>query len=130
MKFKQGDVVISGPYLIRADGKPGTPQDHLQAAELALISEQRGAHMILAVVQDIGSGGFNVEARYLAWDRVMEPVDRYNLNGITYLPADSRDYKMTDLLDREQNNVNRMIAWLQYDGQQAWIAEHQPEATM
>ncbi len=83
--------------------------------------------MILAIVQDVDSKGMNVEARYLTWDTVMESVDEYGLNGTTRLPADSRDYKLTELFDREKNNVNRIIAWLQYDGQQAWIAQHQPE---
>ena len=127
MKFQQGDTIISGPYLIRANGKAGTPQDHLHTEELARISQQRGSHMILGLVQEAGRHGIGVEARYLTWDNMVEAVDNYNLSGLTYLPSNSRDYKMTELLDREKDDVDRMIAWLQYDGQQAWIAEHQPE---
>ena len=129
MKFQQGDTIISGPYLIQADGKAATPQDQVQTNKLALarISRIRGSHMILGVVQNADLKGISVEARYLAWDNVVEFVENYNLSGLTYLPLDSRGYKMTELLDREEDNVNCMIAWLQYDGQQTWIAKHQPE---
>lgn len=126
-KYKEGDCIISGPYLIKADGKAATPEDHDRAVKLARISEQRGAHMILGLVEDVGPGGITVEARYLAWDNVVEPVDGYNLNGTTFLPADGEDYKLTELFDRERDNVDRMIAFLQFAGQEQWCAEHEPE---
>lgn len=128
MKFQQGDTIISGPYLIlEKNGKAVTPQDHYSNKELARISQVRGSHMILAVVVEAWRKGLRVEARYLVWDNVVASVDDYSLNGVTFLPRGSRDYKMTELLDRENDDVNCMITWLQYDGQQAWIAEHEPE---
>ena len=128
MKFQQGDVIISGPYLIQTDGKAIKPEkQEVQAQKLASISQVRGSHMILAVVQEVVPQGIRVEARYLVWNTVVESVDSYSLSGITYLPTGSRDYEMTELLNREENDVNRITAWLQYEGQQTWIAKHQPE---
>ena len=126
-KYKEGDCIISGPYLIKADGKAATPEERDQQVKLAQISKERGAHMILGLVSDVGAGGIRVEARYLAWDKQVESVDGYNLNGTTFLPADGEDYKLTELFDRERDNVERMIAFLQFAGQESWCAEHEPE---
>ena len=128
-KYKEGDCIISGPYLIRADGKATTLEEQERAVTMAKISEERGPHMILALVTDVGMGGIRVEARYLAWDHVVESVDGYNLSGTTFLPSDSEDYKLTELFDREHGNVERMIAFLQFAGQEQWCAKHEPEET-
>ena len=126
-KYIEGDVIISGPYLIKADGKAATPEEQSRAAKMSQISQERGAHMILGTVLDAGPGGIRVEARYLAWDTVVESVEGYNLTGVTFLPVDSPDYKLTELFDRERDDVDRMIAFLQFAGQEQWCAEHEPK---
>jgi hypothetical protein len=126
-KYKEGDCIISGPYLIKSDGKAATPEERDRNVKLAKISQQRGAHMILGLVQDVGPGGIRVEARYLVWDEQVESVDGYNLTGTTFLPVGEEDYALTELFDRERDNVERMIAFLQFAGQERWCAEHEPE---
>ena len=127
MKFKVGDTIISGPYLIKVDGSAGTPNDRIKTEKLAQISLERGTHMILGKVVAASKLGIHVEARYLMWNSAVEEVGDYNLHGKTFLPVDSVDYGLTELLDREKDDVDNMVTYLQYDGQSAWIAEHQPE---
>lgn len=116
--YKPGDIIITGPAWLRAS--LGSDRKHP-------VSEKRGTHMIVAEVLDVKSDGLLVQPRYLVWDEVTEPSENYGMGDANFLPFDNDSVKMTDLFDRERNNVERMIEWLQYDGQADWVSEHEPE---
>lgn len=120
-KFRAGDTIISGPYVFEPSGKPIVVQaSHYEGTpEIAKISKDRGSHVLLSVVLKALPTGITVSARYIVWDDHIEPIREQS-----FLHKESDDYRVTDLLDRERNNVQTMVEFLQHDGQREWLAEH------
>lgn len=111
-KFKVGDIVASGPFVIRKDGGRAA-SDPVKGHELAKLSAKYGPHMIVAKVMGVSEEGIHVAPIYLTWAKHIESADE--IGGLTYLPADSDDYASTRLYDREVDNTDTMIEFLVVD---------------
>lgn len=109
MKYQPGDIIMTGPFTLKKLGDP----DALHA-----VSEERGPHCIIARVVATRDEGIMVEAMYFVWDSVVESVDNWDMgkgNTTWLVPgSENKHYEMTELFNREKDDINTMLGWLYY----------------